>query len=501
MNRMSLKFLSNDSCAELFESEFSCSLVGRNLRCVRGRQAFTDSVEGTFVWSSAVQSMSAVVIKSKIAELTRTSPQAWPQAAGLCSDSTSWALSLDFALFKKPRWLLDMFGVDSLGTPIIKRLFIRMNPEKKRPGPSWVSINPAFLDPRNIAIFLDGIEVTTAPELTALLKLIGLESPGELVHTSGSKVVKPASKAQAFPNALRGVPVPSAINSNTLSLSFSISDAVLHVVDQEQLVKKRALAHRLRDLYGQSISPEYVELAVLSLSRRGIIQVEKDLVSLNPTSAGGTRLLFSDLTACAQTLSARISTESERSIRFEFSSLSQLDEFLGPLYNKCLARTDGSARTWWHLNHSLWPLLRPQAECQRALDFATFRNTSYLSLGTSPVDAWVQRFYKKLGVEGCLRPNSPYSFDFWLIGDFYIEHNISSPLLSSINHFMRSFSSVEDFDNMALEKGFYQTAEKCGVVVHFAPGLTESMREQLMSLSANIQPPQGRTLTWENPSL
>ncbi len=225
------------------------------------------------------------------------------------------------------------------------------------------------------------------------------------------------------------------------------------------------------------------------------------LVSPNPANEKGTRLFFSDLTNLAQTLSARISPESERSMQFEFSSLAQLDGFLGPLYNRCLARTDGTTRTWWHLNHSLWPLLRPQAECKRALDFSTFSNTSYLSLGTSPVDAWVQRFYKKLGVEGCLRPNSPYSFDFWLIGDFYIEHKISSPLVSGINHFTRSFSSVEDFDNMALEKGFYQTAEKCGVVVHFAPGLTGSMRQQLVSLSATNEPPRRRKMTWENPSL
>jgi hypothetical protein len=176
MNRMSLKFLSTHSRAELFESEFSSPLVGRLLRCVRGRQSFTETVEGTFQWTSGVQSLSAVVIKAKLAELARTSRQAWPQTAGLCSDDTSWALSLDFALSKKPRWLLDMFGVDQTGTPILKRLFLRMNPEKKRPGPAWVSLNPAFLEPQNITIVLDGIELKTSLELTNLLKRVGFES-------------------------------------------------------------------------------------------------------------------------------------------------------------------------------------------------------------------------------------------------------------------------------------------------------------------------------------
>jgi hypothetical protein len=194
MNRMSLKFLSNDSSAELFESEFSCSLVGRTLRCARGRHAFTECLEGTFLWTAAVQSMSAVAIKSKIAGLTRASPQAWPQAAGLSSDSTSWALSLDFALSKKPRWLLDMFGVDQSGAPILKRLFFRMNPEKKRPGPAWVSINPAFLDPTDITISLDGVEITTVPELRALLKLIGLADKAPLPEKSAIEVVKNPSE-------------------------------------------------------------------------------------------------------------------------------------------------------------------------------------------------------------------------------------------------------------------------------------------------------------------
>lgn len=206
MNRMSLKFLRNDSSAELFESEFSSSLVGRTLRCARGRYAFTECLEGTFLWTSAVQSMSAVAIKSKIAGLTRTTPQAWPQAAGLCSDATSWALSLDFALSKKPRWLLDMFGVDQTGAPIIKRLFIRMNPEKKRPGPVWVSINPAFLDPSNIAIFLDGVEVTTLSELNTLLRLIGLEGEVSSERESRSGVVKLVPKG----TVLSGVSIPTS---------------------------------------------------------------------------------------------------------------------------------------------------------------------------------------------------------------------------------------------------------------------------------------------------
>jgi hypothetical protein len=61
-----------------------------------------------------------------------------------------------------------------------------------------VSINPAFLDPTNIAIFLDGVEVTTLSELNTLLKLIGLEGEAVSGRESGSRVVKLAPKGTVF---------------------------------------------------------------------------------------------------------------------------------------------------------------------------------------------------------------------------------------------------------------------------------------------------------------
>lgn len=173
MNRLALKFLSNNSTAELFESHFFSPIVSRELRCTRGRQSFTENVEGTFLWSSAVMSMCALLLKAKTAHLIRTDENGWSQEAGLSSDSSDWATSIDFALSKKPRWLLDMFGVDSTGQPITKRLFIRMNPERKRSGPVWVSVNPQFLDPSYLSIFLDGTELKTVEQIRSLLNMIG----------------------------------------------------------------------------------------------------------------------------------------------------------------------------------------------------------------------------------------------------------------------------------------------------------------------------------------
>lgn len=211
MNRLSLQFISNGTSAELCESEFSSPILGRSLRCIRGRQAFTDSIEGTFQWTSAVQSLSAVVIKAKIAGLSLASTNAWPQSAGLSSDLTSWALTLDFALSKKPRWLLDMFGVDRAGSPLVKRLFTRMNPERKRPGPCWVAVSPAFLAPKNISIFLDGGELRTELELANLLKLIGLVTPSSPERAVAPRVLQLAPKITSRQTSLSTAPTRAVL--------------------------------------------------------------------------------------------------------------------------------------------------------------------------------------------------------------------------------------------------------------------------------------------------
>jgi hypothetical protein len=474
---MSLKFLSNGPSAELFESEFSCSLVGRTLRCARGRYAFTDSLEGTFLWTSAVQSMSAVAIKSKIAGLSRTTPQAWPQAAGLCSDSTPWALSLDFALSKKPRWLLDMFGLDQSGAPIIKRLFIRMNPEKKRPGPTWVSINPAFLESKNIAVFLDGVEVRTESELTALLSLIGFEEKRPSKPKYRKKFERPAP-------LVKTLPLSFTHDANDMGiLALSVPELLLDIVDNEGEVTKQELLARLNDLRVLSIPSAMVDASLESLTLEGVLNIRDKVIRLDPQKQG----IFQDFCSRIQQVARQVKAvpvdSPKRSLRLEFSSLAHMDTLLSSLYEECLKISNPVKTTWWHLNHSAWPLLRPQTECRRSQQYPSFQNTAYVCRGNSPVDEWVKRFYQKVGVSGHLATSSRCLKDFWVIGDLYVEHQIPSKLSDAVSSFISSYDSVDNFDNVALERGLYGTSERCAVEILLAPGLTRTIRQQLGELS------------------
>lgn len=187
------------------------------------------------------------MIKSKLADLTRRDATSWPKAGGLSSDASPWALSLDYALSKKPRWLLDMFGVDKSGTPVIKRLFLRNNPEKKRPGPCWVSVNPEFLHPSNIAIFLDDIEVSTESELHKLLSRLGFREEVPLPELNQSNSIKlSATKVFALRKPLQESVQPPTISS--FNLAEDISNEIRRMLWQTDIFSRDSLIEGYRRL-------------------------------------------------------------------------------------------------------------------------------------------------------------------------------------------------------------------------------------------------------------
>jgi hypothetical protein len=68
-----------------------------------------------------------------------------------------------------------MFGLDSNGKSISKRLFNRTNLGRKRSGPTAISINLFFLPSENIKIYHNGSEVSSLTQLKQLDELLNLE--------------------------------------------------------------------------------------------------------------------------------------------------------------------------------------------------------------------------------------------------------------------------------------------------------------------------------------
>lgn len=142
VRRLNLYFSGN----ELIEVEFIFP-TGESRRSVRGKQSGASFAAGTFQWTSAVRGLSLLAV--------RTAAQI--EMGMISGENGSITASLDYAISKQPMWLIDMFGVDRFGTSLIRRMISRTNPERKRPGPTILAINPNYLSADGINIFVDGV--------------------------------------------------------------------------------------------------------------------------------------------------------------------------------------------------------------------------------------------------------------------------------------------------------------------------------------------------------
>jgi hypothetical protein len=115
-------------------------------RCsIRGKTGGAFRQAGSFQWTSAVRALSLLAVKAV----------ATPQDAMIQGEAASLAVSLDYAISKQPEWLTDLFGCDHAGISYARRLVLRTNPERKRPGPVVLALNSVYLPASSIEVYIN----------------------------------------------------------------------------------------------------------------------------------------------------------------------------------------------------------------------------------------------------------------------------------------------------------------------------------------------------------
>ena len=132
---------------------------------IRAREVINQKGVTSFNWTASVRALCIFLVRTKI---SRFEGQA--EYGNLSGKHSSPAASLDYALARMSNWIVDMFGVDSKGMPIARKLIRRINPEQKRPGPVVLYWNGALLSPEQIHISIEGHRVMTLPALLELEK-------------------------------------------------------------------------------------------------------------------------------------------------------------------------------------------------------------------------------------------------------------------------------------------------------------------------------------------
>ncbi len=148
------------------------------LTCVRGKTAGAYRGVGTFHWSSGVRAIACLFLRALLTDETKSRD---PMLSG---DAKSLAASLDYAITKRPSWILDMFGVSSNGTCQARRLFRVTNSHRKRGGPVSVSLNLCACPRHGVEVVLDGKVVQSPEALRRMLETI--EASG---HGAGGAVI------------------------------------------------------------------------------------------------------------------------------------------------------------------------------------------------------------------------------------------------------------------------------------------------------------------------
>lgn len=127
-------------------------------RTIRGKTGGAFRYAGSFQWTSAVKALSLLMAKAALNPLSSTI-----QGMG-----GSPAASLDYALSKQPVWITEMFGCDQQAISFARRLVLRTNPERKRPGPVVLAVNHVYMPAAAIEIFVDG-QLCDAAQLAQLV--------------------------------------------------------------------------------------------------------------------------------------------------------------------------------------------------------------------------------------------------------------------------------------------------------------------------------------------
>lgn len=171
-------FFSSDSEVALERVVCNHPFLAQERISVRGRSAGAYSTPNSFQWTSAVRALVLLLLRTKACALGGNASAEVPMTGG----AGSAAASLDYAISKQPLWLLDMFGVDSHGHCLIRRLVRRSNPERKRGGDVALRVNEMQLSAEQIRVAVSGRELKTVEEIAALAqKIEGSQAAGSVL--------------------------------------------------------------------------------------------------------------------------------------------------------------------------------------------------------------------------------------------------------------------------------------------------------------------------------
>lgn len=150
---------------ELIKTVFKAPTLNTPIVGIRGNHAPSGVV--SFRWTKTTHAIAMFFLKAREIHFTNQLPA--PALQGTKGDPVT---SIARLLHKRMEgWIIDLFGADIQGRPLLSKIILCCNYLGKRPGPMQVFLRTNYLAPQNIRVFLDEREITDRQtEMQALTK-------------------------------------------------------------------------------------------------------------------------------------------------------------------------------------------------------------------------------------------------------------------------------------------------------------------------------------------
>lgn len=183
----------------LARTEFIFSRDHQRLSCVRSRDGSAIGSVGTFSWSPAVRALVLLLLQERLS-LGNPCQEAVRNPSIVGGRGTP-ASSLDSALTKHPRWLVEMFGTLPNGSPQATRFFRRINASRRTGNQVIIGLNRRYLRPENIRVYLDGRELVDQVSVRQCAAEIQRSFHESKIKPSNSDVVNSSQSVESAATA------------------------------------------------------------------------------------------------------------------------------------------------------------------------------------------------------------------------------------------------------------------------------------------------------------
>ncbi len=260
--------------------------------------------------------------------------------------------------------------------------------------------------------------------------------------------------------ALR-ITLPFGKEDNVKNLVFSIltKECPLKIIDLTNFIRKR---------YGKSVTFQAVRKAILQLVEEGVLLNKNNQFKINKewviNSKKQLDILYEELTKEKITPTNIDSIKGEVSV-FTFDSLNKMMKFWEDIVDDWFEnfKVGDSNINCWQGAHGWEGILHPDRERTLMGRLKEKRIKSYvLSIGDTPLDRYVWRFYKKVGLKIAFHPSlSSFDKSYYVgtYGETIVQVHYPKEVVDNLEKFFRKNKTIENLDLTKLSKIVNQKQE------------------------------------------